>query len=497
MIKESDLYTCTLQSPLTVNDVAYGTAYTRYEVRQVTDIRNLTEVKAYRIACTQRLVIPNPNSFSLTPSNSTSFDNYPALLSAQFELVGQTSSNVRLLNYSPRTINTTITASANQSEGQNQSYSRQHTTGSSTSQTNTFGYSASIGFFGEDPTGSFGMDQSNSTTTEQSTSNTTGIDRGRSSERGDSDSMSVKDWASYVYLDAGNTTPTWVWGQEYPWDVIQYRYCPTDNNVELPAFIVARLFDQPDNPTLVFPPSQLSLFGIDFTMKAVWQVDLPSTIGEQTISIAHTVYYLSGSHGISNGQPSVTLDPAPMQTTVSSPTLDLTLLGLDPIRDGSAQNGAVIGFIPSKFVVPPSSGSAFKVLSDANNLQVSGAGFDSPMLTTFANGAVSLRVQFKIVDGRYAYTLFMKHWKTSDNGCTLSFVFNGDTANPVIRHIDWQEGEGGEDNLSSIVMRNKDYTSIDYHDYLVMGLNTVDITITPDNSAAAGYFLRALAVGED
>jgi hypothetical protein len=59
-----------------------------------------------------------------------------------------------------------------------------------------------------------------------------------------------------------------------------------------------------------------------------------------------------------------------------------------------------------------------------------------------------------------------------------------------------KEGEDAGENLSSMVMRSGSYLTIDYHDYLVPGLNAVEITITPDEGAAsAGYCLRALAIG--
>jgi hypothetical protein len=501
MIKKSELYTQSKTEKLMFGTKQIGTAHTRYEVREVTDVHDLGHVRRYHITCTQRLVIPNQDEYKLTPNKlPNAFNAYPALLSSQFLLTPAwtpSDGDVRLLNYSPRTLNSTITASTNQSDGTNQSNTLQNTSGSSTSETNTFGVSASLGFFGDLPTGSDTFDMSHSETSEYSNSTTTGTDRGRSTERGDSDSMSVKDWASYAYLDSGNTTPTWVWGQEYPWDVVQYRYCPNNDEVKLPDFVLARMFDNIKTPALVFPPSQLSLFGIDFTMKAAWRTALPSTITEQTVKIKHILNYVIGTHLIQSGKPFASLSAIP-PITLESPELKLTELGLDPIPDSGAQNGAVIGFIRSKFVTPPpNNGSAFKIISEANALQVSGSGFDSPMLTNF-NGAVKLKVEFKIVDTLYDYALFMKHWKTTDRGCMLTFVFNGNEGEPVIRHVDWKEGEGGEDNLSSIVMRNKDYTSIDYHDYLVMGLNTIDITITPDEGAGSvGYCLRALAIGEE
>lgn len=493
VINPGDVHKATFQAPLSNGGTTYGSTYTTYEVVQVTDVRNLTAVRTYVVTCTHRVVIPNTTVFDLTPSSDNMFSEYPALLSSQFEVEGASDYAARLLTYAPRTLNTTVMATVNESEGANESFTRQHTSGSSTSQTNTYGASMSLGFSGEDPTGSVGAEFSESETTEHSSSDMSGSDKGSNSESGASDSMSIKDWGSYAYLDATNLVPTWLWGQEYPWDVIQYRYCEKDNNVTLPEFVLCRLFDNVKEPKQAFPPSQLSLFGIDFTMKAAWQVALPAELSKQSLVLKHRLAYISASHGLEGGKTVVTMNPAPVPFTLAPPPLDLTLLGLDPAQ----LPGPVIGFIPSKFIVAPEAGGPFKIISDTNAMQVSGTGFDSVMTTSFKGGSASLLVQFKIIDATVAYGLFLKHWKTTENGCSLSMVFNGDTANPVVRHVDSMESEGGDENLTSVTLRHTDYSAADYHDYLVMGLNTVEITITPDDPAeAAGYLLKAIALGE-
>ncbi|MBO9523344.1 MAG: hypothetical protein J7518_17585 [Nocardioidaceae bacterium] len=499
MLIPDDIYRQTTVVPLSANDQTYGAVHLTYEVRAVTDVRNLGCVRSYRVTCTQRLVIPNQNPFSMSPTALTSYEDYPAMVTSTFALAAPANSDVRLLNYSPRTLNTAVMTARNDNDGTNSSVSRQHTSGSSTSETNTYGVNASFGFFGEDLTGSIGGDYSHSTTDEQNQSTSRGSDHGTSHETGSSDSMSVKDWASYASLSPRDTTvPTWIWGQEYPWDVVQYRDIPTNNDVQLPQFVLDRLFDYDasKNPVLVFPPSQLSLFGVDFTMKAAWLLDLSADVTQQTVQVKHSFQYATGSHGLKGSAPYVTLDPVAGPLQATSPVLDLTLLGLDPVGGPGASNGAVIGFAANKFVAPPSGGSAFKILSEENTLQVTGQGFDGPMSTAFDHGPVTMKVDFKVVDADYDYTLYFKHWKTTANGCQIAMVFNGDQSNPVYRHVDSLEGEGGEDNLSAINLRNQDYTSIDYHDYLRMGLNTVDIYITPDDaSKPAGYVLRAMAIG--
>jgi hypothetical protein len=510
VIREKDLYSTMLTAPLTWKDGPLATIYLHCEVRQITDVRNLKEVTAYQITCTQRIVLPSQVQIIRVqdPVLGYSFTDYPGMLNTSIRLSAPSGLNMRVVDYSPRTVNSTISAASSQGQGENQTFSRQHTSGSSTSETNTYGVNASVGAQGGDPMGSIGGDYSHSTTNETSQATTTGYDRTTSAEHGGSDSMTIKDWASYARLDHANQTPSWTWAQEYPSDVFQYMYFPlnTDGQVTLPPLMMSQLFEFTSSASqFIYPPSQLSLLGLDFTMKAVWLLDLPDNLAQQTISAQSFMLYSMATHGVSqttsNGQfvnvYSVSLNAVSDEFSTPSQVLDLTLLGLDPIRDGSAGNGAVIGFIASKFIGPvPKAGSAFKILSDANTLQVTGGGFSSPMLTMFETGEVQLTVQFKIIDTEFSYTLFMKHWKTTAVGCMLMFVFNGDETNRMTRYVDWAEGEGGEDNLTSIVMRNKDYTSVDYHDYLVMGLNTVSIVIKPNGGGQAGYFLRALAIGE-
>ncbi len=493
MINPADVHKATFQGALKAAGSTFGTSFATYEVRQLTDVRNLSEQRTYLVTCTHRVMIPNPSAFVLEPSADTMFSDYPALLSSQLQIEGASDYAARLLTYTPRTLNTTVMATSNESQGDNQSFTRQHTTGSSVSQTNTYGTSVSAGFSGEDPTGSVSAEYSHSDTVEHSTSDTSGSEQGASSEHGGSDSMSIKDWGSYAYLDAANVSPTWLWGQEYPWDVIQYRYCPKDNDVALPEFVLCRLFDNIKAPTQAFPPSQLSLFGIDFIMKATWQVTLPADLAKQSLALKHNLSYISATHGLEAGALVVRLDPAPASSTLDPPALDLTLLGLDAVQ----LPGPVIGFIREKFIVAPNANAPFKIVSDTNMMQVSGKGFDTVMTTSFSGGSATLVVQFKILDPLLEYGLFLKHWKTTENGCWLSMAFNGDNDNPVVRHVDTMESEGGDENLTSVILRNTDYAAADYHDYLVMGLNTVEITITPDDSTKpAGYLLRAIALGE-
>ena len=520
MLKIHDVYASALEVPLQADDgsgpTTYGRAHLRYEVRQLSDVRNLTFVRAYVVTSRVRVVLPNPNTFAVTANDARAFADYPALFRWGMSVSGPSAASASLVRYAPRTVNTSVGQAASQNQGSNAGTSSERTVGSSVSQTNSFGLNLSGGFFGEDPTGSLGGDFTYSKTRESFSSNTSGSSAGTTEDAGTSATMSIKDWAAYSFTDTTGVMPTWVWGQEYPWDVIQFRYTasPGSDDVAVPYTVQVRLVDLEDDTHLAFPPSHLALFGVDVTMLATWRVDLPTGIDEQNVTVEHSFAYARGSHGLGPG-PSrsggvvqgatdvggsdfhVKLSPVTGDFTVPATTLELTTLGLDPIQDGRADNGAAIGFLePSKFLAVPRDGKPFKILSDGNVLQVAGTGFDEPMSTRFSNGDVTLSIAFKIVDQSFDYVMFFKHWNLGAVGCQLSLVFNGNTASPVIRHVDSQEGQGGDDNLDAISLRSSDYTSIDYHDYLVLGLNTVEVTVTPDG-AGAGYVLRALAIGED
>jgi hypothetical protein len=107
---------------------------------------------------------------------------------------------------------------------------------------------------------------------------------------------------------------------------------------------------------------------------------------------------------------------------------------------------------------------------------------------------VVVSLDFKIIDTTVPYALFLKHWNTTSTGCALTIVINGITT--ITRHVDAMEGEGGDANLTVVSLRNLSYASINYHDYLQLGHNHIDITIVADDPGA-GYVLRAVAIGEE
>jgi hypothetical protein len=314
--------------------------------------------------------------------------------------------------------------------------------------------------------------------------------------------MSVKDWASYAFLDVNKQQPSWVWGQEYPWNIIDFRASANGSVIDLPAYVQGLLCDG----GFLYPPSQISQFGLNFVAHAKWLFYLDGAAGadDETVSFTHNLTYWTGSHVANGTAPGLTVTASVVSIAQNEPvetvTLNLPLLSLAPVAFAGPGNGAVMGFVLSEFITPPSAGP-FRVKSAANNLYVSqGAGFDAMTsddsvltashVTTAA--PASLTVQFKVIDPLLELSLHLKHWKTTAAGCLITLVVNGQT---ITRHIDAMNAGSGADNITTITLRSRDYTSPDYYDYLIMGVNTLTLTIAPsDGNATAGYALRALAV---
>jgi hypothetical protein len=138
-----------------------------------------------------------------------------------------------------------------------------------------------------------------------------------------------------------------------------------------------------------------------------------------------------------------------------------------------------------------------------------GAGFsasETALTATFTPNCKKLKLElyFKITDTVNDYRLFIKHWKTQPIGTKtdpkvgiqLHIIINDDHDNRIIKQINTLEAEGGENNLLSISMRDLSYGSVDYHDYLNLGLNKIEITMTPTASdpRACGYQIRAISI---
>ncbi len=488
-----DLYTQVEYSPVQSSSVTLGQTIIQYEVRAYTDTRNLTETKSYLVSCSQRLILANPVPYNPKAQTTTNFLNYPALLTNQIAISdpnGIIKTQV-LLEYAPQTLNTAVASSQSSAQSSNTTVSQQYTSGSSTAQTNSYGGSVSLGFFGDAPTGDISANYQHSSTKERSSSLSKGNAVDSGNQVSNSSSMTIKDWGSYAAVDSQNHSITWVWGQEYPWNVIQFKNQNAAGTIALPAYVAQRLYDG----TSIYPPSELSLFGVNFVAKATWLItpNAASATPEE-ITFNHTLTYGAGSHSVTGNVLTVGLDTY-LPIVYTSSTLDLALLALDPIQS-SDRGPAVIGFVPNQFdVAPGPGGQAFAITAADNNLLVRGSGFNGVMTTNFSTGAVQMTISFKIVDGTRDFSLSLKHWVASAAApCQLSIVVNGSA--PILRFVDAPETGSGGDNVTVVALRNGNFASVDYCNYLQMGLNTVTVAITPVNGQTpTAYQLMALAVG--
>jgi hypothetical protein len=509
-----------------------------------------TNKKKFMLHCTQRIVIYNSNfqtisPISITPDPYYPYENYPALINTTINTQPSAPSGVslQLLDYSPKTINTKVQSSGSTGIGSSagQSSSISNTVGSSTSQTNSYGTSVGVdaGIMGD--VFSFGenasetSEHSTTTSTDQSQSTGSGNSSNQSSDQSNSDTMSMKDWGAYAIVNPANQQPSWFFGQEYPWDAIVCRLTDGATNPNtanpnyamqlhliLPSDMQNRLFDNP----ILYPPSQLSMFGFNFVMKSVWMVsvDYSQSDANSDITVTHNINYYSASHSVSGSTAAVYLDkqPVPLQWDQNngniSTDMNLLIMALDVL--GSINKPSIVGFVPNKFIILPApatataSAGAFEIVSAGNNLLIKdttdplpaandiGAGFacsETTLAAGFSQNCTSLQmtIYFKVIDVVNNYSMFMKHWKTGTTGVMLTIVINGDTTNAITKYVDALEAEGGENNLLTLDLRNQDYASINYHDYLQLGLNVVQITITPINPAQftdCGYQIRAISI---
>lgn len=491
------------------------------------------KTRKFLVNVTQKIIIANPSGSNIGPTipvdpiipNTSQYLNYPVLVDTSLSVTKDDHLNYELLDFSPKTINTQIQSSGANTSGATgtSSSSKSNTVGSSTTETNSYGASASLEGV------SSNYEHSSSHTNDQSATSGSDASNARSKESSDSASMSIKDWGAYAFIDPRNNCPSWRFGQEYPWDAIRFNEIPkgiepwpTNPNqiaIMIPREQEIRMIDTTGNSNnlLVYPPSQLSLFGVNFVTKSSWQITV-NNIGSDDISIAQNIGYFTASHLLMDLETiTVFMDQKENTLTdsngeaVFSTALNLPLMALDPL--GKVNHNAIIGFAANKFTVPPSSGVPFKITSTHNNLMIldttvypatpdNNEGFS--ILNNLLNVDFTpncyqpqITLYFKVIDTTNDYVLHLKNWKSNDVGVALTLTINGDTDNSITSYIDDNEGLGGTNNLLSINLRNQDFASADYNDYLQLGLNSVQISITPIGGKYvnnSGYQIRALSI---
>jgi hypothetical protein len=475
-----------------VGGAMFGKSIAQYEIHKRRDVRNLGSTVGYLLALKHRILIPNQTPYKPGPSSTAGYSNYPAILLNEVTITANNDATVMLRQMFPKTLNSSVSTSASADNGSNNTVTSETTSGSSHTNVNTFGVGITAGFFGDSPMASLTLDYSHSWERSSYDARMAGVSTGATHNVGAGETMSVKDWSSYGCLDTGGVNPSWIWGQSYPWDVIQYNQSSNGSTIDLPSFVTDRLI----NGELVLPPSQLSQFGVDFTMTAAWMIDFPKGIeSDETIKIKHKTTSFTASHNKSGTSVAATLQSATSasEAVYDSGALSLSDYSLIPLNGPGAGNGSAIGFTTTPFTFAPTDPkSGFKIVSPANTLLVKGQGF-APGMTTDFSAPVKLSLTFKIADYSGEYALLLMHWIGEKSGaCRLAWTVN-ETHGGVL-YVDAPEGGGGQGNLTSLALRDTDFTSINFHDYLIIGTNVVDLEITAADKTAE-YTLFATAIG--
>ncbi|MFA5962733.1 MAG: hypothetical protein WC804_01830 [Sphingomonas sp.] len=497
--KTRDLNTQSTTLPLVSNGVNVGSTTIQYEVRKYVDLRNLGQSNWFVVTCTQRVILTNANAFSPAGGQVTSFDWYPALFTNQVTVEDPDAviEKIAILDYFPRTLNTAVTASQNDSASSNTTVSQFYTSGSTTAQTNSYTTSVSEGFSGMTPTLQVSSGSDSASTYETSNAATSGNAVDNGAQFSNASSMSIKDWGSFAQLDPTGTSPTWIWGQEYPWDLIDFRNVDTTTDtVILPEYVQNRLYDG----VQVYPPSELSLFGVNFVSQVSWLIQPdPAKFQTNSISFTHALTLCNATHGVSNGDFYAKIDTyGAISHTIASQ--DLSILALDPL--GGSNGSATAVFVPNRFEVQPdSTGSDFALTTESNLLRVFGSGFTAVsasafMSSDFSAGTCKLELHFKALDPTENLSLSFKHWTSNATGVQLSVTINGDTSSPIVKYLDATEAGSGGQTVTVVPLRRKRLTSVDFCDRVRPGHNVIEVEISLDDSSdLTTYTLMAVAVG--
>lgn len=337
-----------------------------------------------------------------------------------------------------------------------------------------------------------------------------------STNSADSATSSMKDWMSACSTPEDSRV-IWTWGQQYPWDTLADTQAapPMKTQADVPAGIAVdgsgtilnrvglpkaawdRMAggDLSSSPVPVGPPSDISCFGLDFSMTAMWFVEpakgVPVTA--DNIRFVNKINLSRASHWGGNGEVLGVLDDANTRVKTNildQPSFSASDYALEPV--GTGDTSAVIGFTVHDFLKPPPAAgtkdTGFAVVSPGNTLKVSGNGFVEGMTTPVATPA-KFRLTFKIPNRSRSYLLSLKHWvDASTNPCRLKIAINGKWTEWVV--VEHARGQGGQDNISTIDLRDPDIASATFHDYLVLGTNVIEIDATPVGT----YCLFAVAI---
>lgn len=498
-----------------------GVDIVTYKFLKLRDPKNLTTSNTYSVTVKHRVLLEGSSWESGGSYQTNGFNDYPIMLSIQSGIkeLSSDGADIKLTKLFPKTLNATVEQSSNQSTGSSATQNNQTTSGSSMSNVNTFGIQISAGFFGELPVGSIGLDYSHSWDHTTSQSASVGHSQSSNAQASSGNEMSVKDWSAYSSVDNfGQTSDEfvgevvkWNWGQTYPWNIFKFSEVGSGSSIVLPEDVIARLLyygktDDDKDKNILLPPSDLSLFGLDFTMIAEWEITFPEDITSiETLVFRHNIDVLQGSHskvdpGSGEGKASLeaTLEALDKNTFTQEEPVDIGAYALAPMLNNQ-RNGTSIGFKSHLFDLPPTGvDTKYKILARTNDLLATGKGFQKVMNAAFEEGyagkGATVDISFKVADLQTPYALILHHWRGNNSGnIVLTCLINDDWK--IIVNVDEVEGDGASNNLDQLDLRNFNLKSANFHDYLVLGMNKVNITITPaDKTVASDYTLSALAI---
>lgn len=489
-----------------------------YNILKLVDTKNLNCSNTYSVTVKHRILVNGINWDPNTNYQSIGFNNYPALINIQTGITGvsQTGVDISLKRIFPKTINASVEQSTNTSTGSSKSQTNQTSSGSNSSNVNTFGVDLSAGWFVDGPIASVGINYSHSWENGTSQATSQSISNATSQQMASGNEMSVKDWSAYSSVENFNNTNNtfigefvqWNWGQTYPWSIFEYNKTGSGSNILLPKSVVANLLyygganQGTSDDNILLPPSDLSLFGLDFTMASEWLVTFPKDLTAiETLTFQHDVSVALASHSMTipsgGGEASLiaSVSSAYNNTMRQSTPLQLSEYALIPLSDNQSTG---IGFQNNLFDISPNTPETeFKIRSRGNDLLATGLGFSTGMVASFPSNysgeGASLNLAFKVADINTQYSFIMKHWKGLNSGnIVLTCNING---NETTINVTDQEGQGSLNNTNQLDLRNFDLKSANFHDYLVLGWNEITITIMPkDVSVASQYNLLALAM---
>ena len=511
MIYAKDVHVWSDSKTIDSGEKGFGIGELTVTVRRYVDLKNGGRKLKYLVTADARALVAgvvDDTDGYLYDSSADGFANYPGMVLITSSIGNAKGTlGLKLAEYTPKTANASVSTSSDSGSQNSATHSTEHASGSTSSQSNTFGYSVGLSSSYMDPiglnlgtTGSFTHTRSHehshgSSSSHESSSNSNhGVD------------LSLKDWVALALLPSTMTdesTIAWTWAQEYPWNIIAFH--ATDDGTDgvvtnIPDFVRKRLYDG----QTVYPPSDLALNGLTAKTTAAWIIEVLSPQQVNNLNITSSFAVRTLSHSLVESADAAILPVTPVElqcsinvlppATAIAGTLDLDLYALDPL---ALSLGVINGFQPSNFVYPVEGGD-FSSVDDTNQILVRGSGFEDDLSAQLSSTATaSLSIFFKVTDVHRNIEMTLKHWRIGNDPVKLTFTINPDPKTKkgvtIVRTVDAGESQGGDHNLTTLILRYKDFASKDFADYIDAGLNQIDVAIEPAAaSSSVTYQLKGI-----